>query len=70
MEHHASFLAVLLTKLLNLTRHPWPGFAHGEPLSVLERYDHLLISVLAALVTMLLVLLVRARLLRVPGPLQ
>lgn len=70
MEHHASFLAVLLTKLLHLARHPWPGFAPGESLSVLERYDHLLISVLAALVTMLLVLMVRARLVRVPGPLQ
>ena len=44
MEHHASFLAVLLTNLLGLARHPWGTFAHGEPLSVLERYDHLLIS--------------------------
>jgi len=70
MEHHASFLAVLLTNLLGLARHPWGGFAHGQALSVLERYDHLLISVLAALVTVLLVLLVRARLVRVPGPLQ
>ena len=70
MEHHASFLAVLLTNLLGLARHPWPGFDHGMPLSLLERYDHLLISVLAALVTVILVLMVRARLVRVPGPLQ
>lgn len=70
MEHHASFLAVLLTNLLGLARHPWPGFAHGNPLSVLERYDHLLISTLAALVTVLLVLVVRAKLVRIPGPLQ
>jgi F-type H+-transporting ATPase subunit a len=70
MEHHASFLAVWLTHLLGLARHPWPGFAHGEALSLLERYDHLLISALAALVTVVLVLLVRARLVRVPGPLQ
>ena len=70
MEHHASLLAFLLTRLLGLARHPWPGFDHGEALSILERYDHLMISVLAALVTVLLVLLVRARLVRVPGPLQ
>jgi len=70
MEHHASFLAVLLTNLLGLARHPWPGFDHGEALSLLERYDHLLISLLAALVTVLLVLVVRSKLVRVPGPLQ
>ena len=70
MEHHASGLAVLLTWLLGLARHPWGTFAHGAPLSVLERYDHLLISVLAALVTVLLVLAVRLRLARIPGPLQ
>jgi len=70
MEHHASFLAVLLTNLLGLARHPWGHFAHGEALSILERFDHLLISVLAALVTVILVLLVRARLVRIPGPLQ
>ncbi|HLO67487.1 MAG TPA: F0F1 ATP synthase subunit A [Holophaga sp.] len=70
MEHHASLLAVLLTNLLGLARHPWPGFAHGAPLSVLERFDHLLISALAALVTVVLVLLVRAKLVRIPGPLQ
>ncbi|BDU78858.1 F0F1 ATP synthase subunit A [Mesoterricola sediminis] len=70
MEHHASFLAVLLTNLLGLSRHPWGSFAHGAPLSVLERFDHLLISALAALVTVLLVVLVRARLVRIPGPLQ
>ena len=70
MEHHASFLAVLLTNLLGLARHPWGHFAHGEALSILERFDHLLISTLAALVTVILVLLVRARMLRIPGPLQ
>jgi F-type H+-transporting ATPase subunit a len=70
MEHHASFLAVLLTNLLGLARHPWGSFAHGEALSFLERYDHLLISALAALVTVILVFMVRARLVRVPGPLQ
>jgi F-type H+-transporting ATPase subunit a len=70
MEHHASFLAVLLTNLLGLARHPWLNFAHGEPLSILERYDHLLISALAALVTVILVTLVRARMVRIPGPLQ
>jgi F-type H+-transporting ATPase subunit a len=70
MEHHASFLAVLLTNLLGLGRHPWLNFAHGEPLSILERYDHLLISALAALVTVILVALVRARMVRIPGPLQ
>jgi len=70
MEHHASGLSVLLTFLLGLTRHPWGSFAHGAPLSILERYDHLVISALAALVTMLLVLAVRFRLARIPGPLQ
>ena len=70
MEHHASFLAYWLTNLLGLTRHAWGGFAHGESLSVLERYDYLLISVLAALVTAILVLLVRSKMMRIPGPLQ
>ena len=70
MEHHASGLAVLLTWLFGLARHPWGTFAHGEPLSVLERYDHLFISVLAALVTVALTLAVRFRLARIPGPFQ
>ncbi len=70
MEHHASFLAVWLSKLLGLKAYAWPGFAPGAHLTFLERYDHLLISVLAALVTVILVLLVRLRMVRVPGPLQ
>ena len=70
MEHHASGLAVLLTWLLGLSRHPWGTFAHGEPLSFLERYDHLFISVLAALVTVALALAVRCKLARIPGPFQ
>jgi F-type H+-transporting ATPase subunit a len=70
MEHHASFLAVLLTRLLHLPQHAWPAFAHGESLSILERYDHLLISVIAALATVLLVLVARSRMARIPGPLQ
>ena len=39
MEHHASLLAKWLTQVLGLSQHAWPGFAHGMPLSVLERYD-------------------------------
>ena len=70
MEHHASGLAVLLTWLFGLARHPWGTFAHGVPLSVLERYDHLLISSLAALTTVALALAVRLRLARIPGPFQ
>lgn len=70
MEHHASYLATLLTDLLGLTRHVWGNFAHGQPLSVLERYDHLFASALAALVTVVLVLLVRIRMSKVPGPYQ
>ena len=70
MEHHASLLAKWLTQLLGLAQHPWPGFAHGMPLSVLERYDHLLNAALAALVTMVITTLVRRRLARIPGPLQ
>ena len=70
MEHHASGLSILLTYLLGLSRHPWGAFDHGTPLSILERYDHLVISALAALVTVVLVLLVRSRLARIPGPLQ
>ena len=70
MEHHPSGLAVLLTWLFGLARHPWGSFAHGESLSFLERYDHLLISVLAALVAVGLALAVRFRLARIPGPFQ
>ena len=70
MEHHASGLSVLLTHLLGLSQYYWGNFAPGVKLSVLERYDHLVISVLAALVTMVLVLAVRLRLARIPGPLQ
>lgn len=70
MEHHASGLAILLTWLLGLDRHPWGHFAHGASLSVLERYDHLLASTLAASITVLLVILVRIKLARIPGPLQ
>jgi F-type H+-transporting ATPase subunit a len=70
MEHHASELAKFLTDLLHLARHAWPGFAGGTPLSILERYDHLLNALLAALTAMAITGLVRARLARVPGGLQ
>jgi len=70
MEHHPSGLAVLLTWLLRLPQHSWGTFAHGEHLSFLERYDHLFISVLAALVTVALALAVRCKLARIPGPFQ
>lgn len=70
MEHHASLLAKWLTQVLGLAQHPWPGFAHGTPLSVLERYDHLLNAALAALVAMAITALVRKGLARIPGPLQ
>ena len=70
MEHHASGLAILLTNLLGLARHPWGTFAHGEALSLLERYDHLLISLLAALVAVALASAARGKLARIPGPLQ
>ena len=69
MEHHASYLATLLTDLFGLSReHHWPGFGAG--LSLLERYDHLFGAALAALVTILLVALVRARMEKIPGPYQ
>jgi len=68
MEHHASYLASLLTHLLGLPQHAWGTFAHGMPLSFLERYDHLFASVLALLVTMLLVSLTKRQ--RIPGPFQ
>jgi F-type H+-transporting ATPase subunit a len=70
MEHHPSALSVFLTWLLNLSRHGDPSFAHGEPLSLLERYDHLFAAVLAALVTMLIVWMVRRKMAVIPGPLQ
>ena len=70
MEHHASALSMFLTWLLNLPRNAEPGFAHGAHLSLLERYDHLFAAVLAALVTMIIVGLVRRKLAVIPGPLQ
>jgi F-type H+-transporting ATPase subunit a len=70
MEHHASELAKFLTDLFHLSRHAWPGFAGGMELSVLERFDHLLNAVLAALLAMAITGVVRARLARVPGGLQ
>jgi F-type H+-transporting ATPase subunit a len=70
MDHHPSFLATLLTDLLHLPRKAWGAFAHGQGLSVLERYDHLFAAVLAATVSVVLVLIVRRRLKKVPDPLQ
>lgn len=70
MEHHASYLATFLTWLLGLPRHAWGTFAHGQPLSILERYDHLLAALLAALVTVGLALYARRRMARIPGPYQ
>jgi len=70
MEHHASYLATLLTNLLHLSRHAWGTFAHGQPLSILERYDHLFAAVLATLVIMAMVLATRIKLSRIPGPFQ
>jgi len=70
MEHHASYLATFLTWLLGLPRHTWGTFAHGQPLSILERFDHLFAAVLAALVTVAVVLYARRRMERIPGPYQ
>lgn len=70
MEHHASALAVWLTDLLHLSRHSWGAFAHGAPMSVLERFDHLLIAFLAAVVAIGFSAAVRRKLVMVPGPLQ
>ncbi len=70
MEHHASYLATFLTNLLHLSRHSWGTFAHGQPLSILERYDHLFAAVLATLVIMAMVLATRIKLSRIPGPFQ
>jgi F-type H+-transporting ATPase subunit a len=71
MEHHASELSKWLTDFLHLQRHTWPyNFGHGASLSVLERYDHLLNTVLAFLLAVILTSIVRARMKQVPGPLQ
>jgi len=70
MEHHASYLATLLTNLLHLSRHAWGAFAHGQALSILERYDHLFAALLATLVIMAMVLATRIKLSRIPGPFQ
>ena len=70
MEHHPSALSIFLTWLLHLPKTVDPHFAHGEPLSLLERYDHLFAAVLAALVTLLIVWLVRRRMAVIPGPFQ
>ena len=70
MEHHASYLATFLTNLLHLSRHSWGTFAHGQALSILERYDHLFAAVLATLVIMAMVLATRIKLSRIPGPFQ
>jgi len=68
MDHHASYLSWILTELLRLPRHGWGAFAHGEALSVIERYDCLLATVLALVVTILLVSLTKRE--RIPGPMQ
>jgi len=70
MEHHASYLATFLTWLLHLPRHAWGAFAHGAPLSILERYDHLFAACLAMLVTLALAGTLRGKLTTVPGPFQ
>jgi len=69
MEHHASAFAQWLTSLLHLAQHPWPGFG-THPMSVLERYDHLLNTVLAAIFVLILTSLTRRKLSLIPGPLQ
>ena len=69
MEHHASAFAQWLTGLLHLPQHAWPGFG-SHPMSVLERYDHLLNTVLAALVVLLVTTLTRRKLSLIPGGLQ
>lgn len=70
MEHHASYLAKWLTEILHLSRQVYLGFGQGEPLSVLERYDHLLNAGLAALVAMILATWVRVKLQKVPSAIQ
>lgn len=70
MEHHASYLSTFLTWLLGLPRHAWEGFAHGMPLSVLERYDHLVAVLISALVIVFLAVLTRSKMSKIPGPFQ
>jgi F-type H+-transporting ATPase subunit a len=69
MEHHASAFSTLLTQLLGLSRQLWTGYG-SHPMSVLERYDHLLITLLAALVVIGLTMAVKKRLSIIPSPLQ
>jgi len=68
MEHHPSDLAKLLTNLLGLSRHAWGSFMDGTPFSFIERYDYLLNAILAAIVTMVIVSVVKKN--RIPGPMQ
>jgi F-type H+-transporting ATPase subunit a len=70
MEFHPSGLSALLTWLFGLHQHAWGTFAHAEPLSFLQRYDHLFIATLAALVTVALALAFRFSVARIPGPFQ
>ncbi len=69
MEHHASTLSMLLTELLHLPRHMWAGFG-SHPMSVLERFDHLLLTLIAMLIVVGVTTAVRKRLAIIPGPLQ
>ncbi len=69
MEHHASFFAQWLTSLLHLHQQVWPGFG-SHPMSVLERYDHLLNTVVAALFVIGVTSATRAKLSLIPGGLQ
>jgi F-type H+-transporting ATPase subunit a len=68
MEHHASALATLLSKMLGLTPHAWGTFMNGAEMSFIERYDYLLNAVLAAITTMIIVSVVKKN--RIPGPMQ
>lgn len=70
MEHHASYLSTFLTWCLCLSRHSWGNFAHGHPMSILERYDHLFASVLTALVIVAFTVLLRSKMSQIPGPFQ
>lgn len=69
MEHHASTFSMLLTELLHLPRHLWAGYG-SHPMSVLERFDHLLLTLLAALLVIGFTTAVRKRMSLVPGVLQ
>lgn len=69
MEHHASTFSQLLTDLFGLHRQMWPGFG-SHPMSVLERFDHLLLTILAALLVIGVTTAVRRRLAVVPGVFQ